>query len=56
VDEVTGSISENADAVLPLEIGETSSTELPLAAPADEPPVTRVQQRFRSPYESRRTD
>jgi len=55
-DEITGSIGENPDALLPLEIGETSSTELPLAAPAEEPPVTRVPPRSRSPYESRRID
>ncbi|HWK95310.1 MAG TPA: hypothetical protein VNR39_07795 [Pseudolabrys sp.] len=38
-DEVTGSIGANPGATIPIEIGEASSTELPVTAAEDTPPV-----------------
>ncbi|MFA6264374.1 MAG: hypothetical protein WC670_01485 [Pseudolabrys sp.] len=41
-EDITGSINDNPGATMPMDIGETSSTELPIA-PADEtPPVTNM--------------
>ncbi len=38
---------------LPIEIGETSSTELPVTASEEKPPVIRVPERVRTPKGSR---
>jgi len=41
-DDVTGSIGSDHGATIPIEIGEASSTELPVTAVEDSPPVVRV--------------
>jgi len=52
-DEETGSINETTTATIPIEIGEKSSTELPVVAPAESPPVIRTPERIKPPRESR---
>ncbi len=52
-DDQTGSIAQPPPATIPIDIGETSSTELPVAAPEEQPPVTRMPQRMKSRNESR---
>lgn len=47
-DDQTGSIVQLPAATIPIEIGETSSFELPVAAPERQPPVTRVKSRNES--------
>lgn len=41
-DETTGSIGSDLSATIPIEIGEASSTELPVVAAEDTPPVIRL--------------
>jgi hypothetical protein len=52
-DEETGSINETTTATIPIEIGEPSSTELPVVAPAESLPVI-TPERIKAPRESRR--
>jgi hypothetical protein len=52
-DDQTGSIVQPPAATIPIDIGETSSTELPMAAPEEQPPVIRTPQRVKSRNESR---
>ena len=40
-EDITGTISEAPAASIPIDIGETSSTELPTLRPDDKPPVIR---------------
>lgn len=48
-DEVTGTVSASVDAAtIPVDIGETSSTELPIILPRERPPILRTIQRERS--------
>jgi hypothetical protein len=54
-DDEIGSIVQPPAATIPVDIGETSSTELPLAAPEQLPPVIRTPQRVKSRNESRIT-
>lgn len=52
-DDQTGSIVQPPAATIPIDIGETSSFELPVAAPEEQPPVIRTPQRVKSRNESR---
>jgi hypothetical protein len=52
-DDETGSINEMPSVTIPIEIGEPSSTELPVTAPVDRPPVIRTPERVKLPSESR---
>ena len=51
-EDVTGTIVQSPDAVIPVEIGEASSTELPLTQQEEKPPVIRLPQRTDPPHES----
>ena len=42
-DDITGSIDENPGATIPIDIGEASSTELPIGPSEEKPPVSAVQ-------------
>jgi hypothetical protein len=53
-DDVTGSIDESPGATIPIDIGETSSTELPVVLPEERPPVIRTPERMKPAHESRR--
>ena len=53
-DDETGSINEMPGATIPIDIGETSSTELPMKTPEETPPVIRTPERVKKPHESRR--
>jgi hypothetical protein len=53
-DEESVSANETTTATIPVEIGEKSSTELPLVAPVESLPVIRIQERSKPPRESRR--
>jgi hypothetical protein len=52
-DDQTGSIVQPPAATLPIDIGETSTFELPLATPEDKPPVIMTPLRVKSRNESR---
>ena len=52
-DDETGSIVQPPAATIPIDIGETSSTELPVTAPEEKPPVIRTPERVKSRNESR---
>ena len=57
-DDETGSITQPPAATIPIDIGEPSAFELPVAAPEEKPPMIRApvigtQQRVKSPHESR---
>jgi hypothetical protein len=54
-DDATGSIVEPPGATLPVEIGEPSSTELPVTTQEEKPPVIRTPERVKPPRESRKT-
>jgi hypothetical protein len=51
--DVTGTINELPGATIPIDIGETSSTELPVAQPEDTPPVMRIPERAKPPRDSK---
>jgi hypothetical protein len=51
-EDVTGSITVMPTATIPVEIGETSSTELPVITPEERPPVIRTPERVKLPNES----
>ena len=53
VDDETGSILQLRPATIPIDIGEPSAFELPVAAPEEKPPVIRTPQRVKSRNESR---
>lgn len=53
-DDVTGSIDEQPGATIPIDIGEASSTELPVVLPEERPPVIRTPVRVKPSHESRR--
>jgi len=53
-DDETGTITEMPGVTIPVEIGETSSTELPVTAPEDKPPAIKTPERRKAPSESRR--
>ena len=52
-DSITGSIDEAPGATIPVEIGASSSFELPVAIPEERPPVIRTPERTKPPHESR---
>ena len=52
-DDETGSILQLRPATIPIDIGEPSAFELPVAAPEEKPPVIRTPQRLKSHHESR---
>ncbi len=54
-DDQTGSISDMPSLTIPIEIGEPSSTELPVRPVEERPPVTRTPERTKAPDESRKT-
>jgi hypothetical protein len=53
-DDETGSIKDTPSATIPIEIGEPSSTELPVAAPPESPPVITTPERAKAPNEIRK--
>jgi hypothetical protein len=52
-EDVTGTINEFPGATIPIDIGETSSTELPVAQPEEPPPVMRTPERAKPPRDSK---
>ena len=50
--DVTGTIPQFPDAAIPVDIGETSSFELPVIPQEEQPPVIRTPQRIRPQHES----
>ncbi|MEP7031358.1 MAG: hypothetical protein ABI830_10535 [Pseudolabrys sp.] len=52
-EEMTGSIGEMPSATMPVEIGETSSTELPVRMPEERPPAIKTPERAKEPRNSR---
>lgn len=53
-DDTTGSITQVPAATIPVEIGESSSTELPVTKSEERPPVIRTPERAKPPGETRR--
>jgi hypothetical protein len=53
-DDETGSINDMPNATIPIEIGEPSSTELPVTAPPESPPVITTPERVKVPNEIRK--
>jgi hypothetical protein len=53
-DDATGSIAENPSLILPVDIGEASSTELPLSAAPEMPPVIVMPQQVKPARQSAR--
>jgi hypothetical protein len=53
--DVTGSVSQPADRSIPIDIGEASSTELPVIPQDDRPPVIMMPERSNPPQQSRAT-
>jgi hypothetical protein len=53
-EDVTGTINEAPAATIPIDIGETSSTELAAIMPEDKPPVIKTPGRVKSKIENRR--
>ena len=47
-DDITGTINELPGATMPIDIGETSSTELPVVLPEERPPVIRTPERVKA--------
>ena len=54
-DDTTGSILQPPAATIPIDIGESSAFELPVATPEEKPPVIRTPLRLRSDNENRRS-
>jgi hypothetical protein len=54
-DDETGSIADMPSATIPIDIGERSSTELPLTQPEEGPPALPTPERTKTPTYSRRT-
>jgi len=54
VDSITGSIEDPAGATIPIEIGATSSAELPVVLPEEQPEIIRTPERTKPAHESRR--
>ena len=52
-DDETVSVNEMTTATIPIEIGERSSTELPVIAPVERPPVITTPERTKAPSQSR---
>jgi hypothetical protein len=52
-DNITGSVVQPPAATIPIDIGESSSIELPVAAPEENPPVVKTPQRVKSSNEGR---
>jgi hypothetical protein len=52
---VTGSVSQPTDRSIPFDIGEASSTELPVIPQDDRPPVIMMPERSSPPQQSRAT-
>jgi hypothetical protein len=52
-DDTTGSIADIPVMNMPVEIGETSSTELPVATPEERQPAIRTPERVKTPRDSR---
>jgi hypothetical protein len=52
-EDVTGTINESPGSTIPIDIGETSSTELPVVLPEEKPPVIRAPERAKPPRDSR---
>lgn len=53
-DSVTGSIDETTSATIPIEIGATSSSELPVVLPEERPAIIRTPERSKPAHESHR--
>lgn len=53
-EDITGTIHEAPSATIPIDIGASSSTELPAITPEDNPPVIKIPERVKSQTENRR--
>ena len=51
-EDMTGTVAQSPDAAIPVDIGETSSFELPVIPLEQKPPVILTPERSRPPYES----